>query len=112
MINQLGKTIRILRQAKHMRLNVLAKEAGVSVPFLSLVENGDRQPSLGVLRQIAAGLGIPSEALVLMSMGPQSGLRSSDPAAIEITQNVNKLIQLEERLNGILSQMGDPDARG
>ena len=109
MINELGKTIRILRQAKDMKLNVLAEAAGLSVPFLSLVENGQRQPSLGVLRKIADGLGVPSEALVLMSMGPQTGLRSSDPTTIDITKSVNKLLELESRLHALLAESKGSD---
>tara|TARA_R100001143_G_C3312561_1_gene110843 strand:- start:132 stop:482 length:351 start_codon:yes stop_codon:yes gene_type:complete len=101
-VNNLGKTIRIIRQAKGMKLNSLAKSAGVSVPFLSLVEGGDRQPSLHVLRKLAEGLSIPSEALILMSVGNNSELTSSDEVTTEITKNVDRLIKLEEKLELLL----------
>jgi transcriptional regulator with XRE-family HTH domain len=36
------------------------------VSFLSLLESGDRQPSLDVLRRIAQAVGLQPEALILM----------------------------------------------
>ena len=99
---KLGKTIRIIRQAKNLGLQSLAKESGISVPFLSLVENGGRQPSLDVLRRIAHALKIPSEALVLAAMGPTTDLTSSDPATASITKTVDDLMYAEDRLRNLL----------
>lgn len=99
---KLGKTIRIIRQAKNMGLQVLAKESAISVPFLSLVENGQRQPSLDVLRRIALALGVPSEALVLAAMGPTTDLRSSDPATASINKTVDDLMYAEDQLRLML----------
>ena len=94
MNNQLGKTIRILRQAKSLKMTSVAKSSGVSVPYLSLVENGDRQPSLEVMRRIASTLGVPSEALVVMGMGGDT-LQSNDKQTIALTDMVGKLIDIE-----------------
>lgn len=105
----LGKTIRILRQAKEMKQNALAAAAKISVPFLSLVENAERQPSIGVLRRIAEALGVPSEVLILMSVGPESGLTTSDVSTNEISESVNRLIDLEARLRAMLSGNGNTD---
>jgi transcriptional regulator with XRE-family HTH domain len=106
----LGKTIRILRQAKEMKQGALAAAAKISVPFLSLVENAERQPSISVLRRIAEALGVPPEVLILMSVGPESGLTTSDVSTNEISENVNKLIKLEVRLQAMLSGNGNTDA--
>lgn len=108
-MENLGKTIRIIRLAKGLRLSALAKSSDVSVPFMSLVETGDRQPSLGVIRKIASALGIPSEALVLMSVGNESSLHTSDIATAEITDGVKKLIEVEDQLRHLLAKMGATD---
>lgn len=106
----LGKTIRILRQAKDVKLTTLAAAAKVSIPFLSLVESGERQPSLEILRRIAKGLNIPSEVLILMSVGPSSDLSSSNETANNISGSVAKLIELEEKLQRVLLTTENKDA--
>ena len=98
MPNRLGKTIRILRQAKSMKLRELASDSGVSVAYLSLVENGERQPSLDVIRRLSKSLGIPSEALVLIGMGENSDLTSENAGATELTKTVDRLMQIENKL--------------
>jgi transcriptional regulator with XRE-family HTH domain len=100
--NNLGKTIRILRQAKNMRAQALAEASKISVSFLSLVENNERQPSLVVLRRIAGALDVPSEALVLVGMGPDSALHSSDRATTRITTAIGDLIHSEDQLKRLL----------
>lgn len=52
----LGEAIRDRRDALGLSQRALAAQAGVSGAFISQVENGQRQPSLGVLRQIAEAL--------------------------------------------------------
>jgi transcriptional regulator with XRE-family HTH domain len=108
-VESLGKTIRILRQAKALKLGALATAANVSSPFLSLVESGDRQPSLDVLRKIARGLGIPSEVLILMSVGSESDLKSTDPETQDLSESVDRLIRLEVQLQEKLARLRDKD---
>lgn len=103
MENQLGKTIRILRQAKSLKVSELAKQSDVSVPFLSLVENGERQPSLEVLSRIAAKLGVPSDALILMGMSGES-LTSTDDRTSALADTVGRLIEMESRLKSLLGK--------
>jgi len=100
--NDLGKTIRILRQAKKLSTGDLATKSGVTSPFISLVEKGNRQPSLEVLRQIAKALEVPSEALVLMAFGRESGLKSDDSAASSLADTVGKMIEMELQLSRLL----------
>ena len=98
----IGKTIRILRQARDLKLNELAERSGISSPFLSLVENGERQPSLAVLRKIAGALRIPSEALVLLGLGAASGLTSTDPSISRLAKSVAELVKVEDKLRRVL----------
>lgn len=103
MPNRLGKTIRILRQAKALKLTQLASNSGISVAYLSLVENGERQPSLDVIRRLSKALGIPSEALVLIGMGENSDLVSENAGATEIAETVARLMEIECKLGRLLN---------
>jgi transcriptional regulator with XRE-family HTH domain len=98
----LGKTIRILRQARGWKLSDLADKAKVSVSFLSLVESGDRQPSLDVLRRVAQALKLPSEALILMSFQSDANLRGADPAMSKLRKGIDRLVQVENQLKELL----------
>lgn len=55
----LGQRIRELRAARNMTLTELARQVGVSKSLLSQVERGSSNASIGVLRAVAAVLGIP-----------------------------------------------------
>ena len=99
---ELGKAIRIVREAKGMRLATLAQHAGVSVPFLSLVENGERQPSLDVLRRVADGLSIPSEVLIMLSQPSTGHLQSKDQTTQSLVRAIQKLQSVEDDLRSKL----------
>jgi transcriptional regulator with XRE-family HTH domain len=101
--NQLGKTIRILRQAKSLKLTDVARESGVSVAYLSLLESGERQPSLDVIRRLADSLHVPSEVLLVMGMEPGS-LKSTRKPTSELTSAVEKLMEMENKLNRLLEK--------
>jgi transcriptional regulator with XRE-family HTH domain len=54
----LGARLRTARQEAGLSMRALARESGVSQPFLSLVERGQSAPSISTLYRIAAALGI------------------------------------------------------
>lgn len=58
-----GTTIRVVREAYGIRQTDLATRAGISAPFLTRIEQGARQPSARVAVALAAGLGVPLEAI-------------------------------------------------
>jgi transcriptional regulator with XRE-family HTH domain len=64
-VQHLGEYIREQRTAAQISLRSLAARAGVSNPYLSQVERGLRKPSAGVLAQIAQGLQISTESLLI-----------------------------------------------
>src|SRR5271157_2332420 len=98
----IGTTIRILREAKGLSMSEMARRCGISTAFLSLVEKGDRHPSLNVLRRMAKTLGLPPEALLQMGMG--TGADSSAPRqTVAITKAVQQLIRMEEKLRSLLT---------
>jgi transcriptional regulator with XRE-family HTH domain len=59
----LGRFIRAQREVAHLSLRHVARMTGVSDSYLSQVERGLYQPSGEVIKAIAAGLGISSDAL-------------------------------------------------
>lgn len=105
---EIGKAIRILRTARGLRLNQLARAASISVPFLSLVENGARQPSLDVVRRVARALRVPSELLVLLGVVPSGRLLASDDAVNDLASSLRKLAEAE---NALRAKLEKEDAR-
>ena len=53
-----GLEIRAMRRAQNMTLKDLAQAASLSVGFLSLVERGQKQPSLDALQRISKALSV------------------------------------------------------
>ena len=99
METKLGKTIRILRQAKGLKVNDLAKQAAVSPSLISLIESSQRQPSIDILRRIADAVGVPSEAILMMAF---KTIQSKDRKAGDIAKSVEQLIAMEEKLKAML----------
>jgi transcriptional regulator with XRE-family HTH domain len=55
-VNQLGRKVRGLREARGLSLRSLAAKAGVSESFVSQVERGQANPSVASLRRISQAL--------------------------------------------------------
>jgi DNA-binding XRE family transcriptional regulator len=53
-INQIGKTVRLLREQRSLAQWELAAKIGVAQSMISLIENGERNPSLEVVVKLAA----------------------------------------------------------
>jgi transcriptional regulator with XRE-family HTH domain len=62
-VPSLGDYIREQRESAQVSLRQLAKNAGVSNPYLSQIERGLKKPSAEILQQIAKGLRISAETL-------------------------------------------------
>jgi transcriptional regulator with XRE-family HTH domain len=54
----LGESLRRLREGRGVSLRTLAEESGFSASFLSQVENGQASPSISSMERIAGALGI------------------------------------------------------
>lgn len=59
-----GATIRGLRLARGWSLRDLSQASGISVPYLSEIERGRKDPSGAVLAQLAEALDLPLGALL------------------------------------------------
>jgi len=56
--------IRAWREYKQIKMNELAKQANISSAYLSQIENGKRNPTIGTMKTLANVLGIDIELLI------------------------------------------------
>lgn len=76
---ELGQRVAQFRELRGLSLRALAAAAGVSPSFLSQLENGHTNASVGSLRKIADALGVTPAALLDASAGHTRGvLRAID----------------------------------
>ena len=63
-VSALGDRLRAAREARRLTLEQLSASTGVSKPHLSRLESGERQPSVGILVELATALGTRVSALL------------------------------------------------
>ena len=68
-VQQAGRRIRALREARGLSLRDLTDRSGVSAPMLSQVERGETSPTLAVATKIASGLGLSLSQLLRLDEG-------------------------------------------
>ena len=65
-----GEAIKDLRARRKFSQKELAKELGITQGYLSLIERGDREPSLDLIKKISGSLRIPQQLIFLLSCDP------------------------------------------
>ena len=60
----LGDKVRYAREQLGLTTQILAKRAGVSQPYISEIENGNKNPSAKTIMKLAAALNVPGEFLL------------------------------------------------
>jgi transcriptional regulator with XRE-family HTH domain len=98
-----GEVIRILRMASGFSISELAKKAAVSIPLLSLIEKGERTPSMALLKKISTVLQIPMSSLILL-LSDADDVNSDDPHANKIVETVQELAKIEEQLRTLINR--------
>jgi len=73
-LKMLGSRLRSLRSAKGWTLEELAERSGLSKPFLSRLESGDRQPSIAAVLTLARVFGVPMGSLFEIRQDDESCL--------------------------------------
>lgn len=63
-----GRNVRRMRQTRGLSLEALAEASGLTDTYLGQVERGQRNPSLGIVEKLAAGLRV--DPAVLMTPDP------------------------------------------
>jgi len=69
----IGKGIKFVRVAADLKQGQLARSLGISQNYLSLLENNKAEPSLDLLRRLAAELGVPASFLLWEDAMPEEG---------------------------------------
>lgn len=72
-LTDMGKRIRQKRTSKQMTQERLAEVTGLSVPYIGMIERGERNPSLETFIQIADELNVTADELLCETM--QEGYR-------------------------------------
>ena len=91
-LERLGRLIREQRTHAEMSLRDLAARTNVSNPYLSQLERGLHEPSVRVLKAIAAALNMSAEALMV-----QAGLLDG-PHHERATPSVTEAVRADSRL--------------
>jgi transcriptional regulator with XRE-family HTH domain len=66
-----GRALKICRAAVELSQQDVAKRAGITKSYLSLVEGGKRSPSLATLEKICKAMRVPPHLVMLLAAGPQ-----------------------------------------
>jgi transcriptional regulator with XRE-family HTH domain len=70
LILNLGRSVKLCRVHRGLSQGALAKQAGISVSYLSLIEQNKRDPALSTIEKIAAGLKVPTSILAFLGAEP------------------------------------------
>lgn len=93
-----GREVRRRRQAQGMTLDALGEAAGLTPNYIGSIEMGLRDPSIGSMAKLSAGLGAP--------LGELLGLPELDPAALEAARYLAGLpVEVREAIVGALRAM-------
>ncbi|WP_131748746.1 helix-turn-helix transcriptional regulator [Frankia sp. Cppng1_Ct_nod] len=101
-MRDLGDFIRDQRKAAQISLRQLARQAGVSNPYLSQIERGLRKPSAEILQQIAKALRISAEVLYI-----QAGILDERSADNDVVTAVLADTALTERQKQVIVEIYD-----
>lgn len=93
-----GRAIRILRETNDIKRVELAKRSEISVAMLSMIERGQREPSLGALRRLAESLSIPLDVLLAVAQPGEGTLTSSDERAKGFAGILKRLEKIENEI--------------
>jgi len=89
----IGKAIKLCRTQKNMRQVELAKLAGISVSYISLLEQGKRDPNISTVKDIAKALNIPFSILIFLA-AEKDDIEGINPELAEkLSYTALKLIQ-------------------
>ena len=101
-VRDLGDYIREQRRIAQISLRQLARQAGVSNPYLSQIERGLRKPSAEILQQIARALRISAEALYV-----QAGILEERPGDSNTPDAITRDAAISERQKQVLLEIYD-----
>ena len=68
---QLGKSIKLCRTNLGLSQQDLAKKIGLSVSYISMIEQGKRDPTISNVQHISKALGVPMSLLTFLAAEPE-----------------------------------------
>jgi transcriptional regulator with XRE-family HTH domain len=74
-----GRAIKLVRTASGLSQSALAARLSIGPSQLSLIEANKRQPSVAVLAEASAALGVPPHLLTLLASDPGELKEDADP---------------------------------
>lgn len=89
----IGKALSLCRTQRGMSKSALANKAGLSVSYLSLLENSKRDPNLSTLEKICHALNVPSSVLLFLASDPEELKMLSTELVEKLSYTALKLIQ-------------------
>lgn len=90
---QLGKTIKSCRKIQGYTLDKLASECDLSPSYLSLVEQGKREPSLSSLQSICDALKISLNVLLFLAAKPDEISELDSKSVNLISEAIESLLR-------------------
>lgn len=88
----IGNAIKDLRKQKGLKQTDFAVKCGLSQSYLSSIEKGKKEPTLGILKQIANALAIPMPVLVFFSLDIEDIAESKRDAFKMLEPSIKGLI--------------------
>jgi transcriptional regulator with XRE-family HTH domain len=83
-----GSTIKTYRRKKGLTQVALARRIGIESTYLSAIENGRREPSLTLVKQISKAVAIPAEVLFWDAIELSDSMSSRDRRAMELAKSI------------------------
>lgn len=120
---EIGQKIKHLRTENDYTLKQLAEKTGLSISFISDIENGRRNPSLDNLDKLSRALGVPVDILLKNPKGIANKTSPdkkdqdliSDPRIRAIARKMSNLpsnqIELLQKLVGAMAEEARKDVK-
>jgi len=84
-----GKAIRLVRTTRGITQKALALKAECSPNYLSLIERGERKPSLRLVEAISSALGVPPNEIFALAIDEGN---TNDPDKLAILSKLKELM--------------------
>jgi transcriptional regulator with XRE-family HTH domain len=98
----IGSTLKLLRTASNLTQTSLAKDLNVTANYLSLVENGRKEPSLTFLKKVSKILDAPLGYFLWLALQD-----TRSPEELNLKQRMDELLVNLLREKGRGSQTGE-----
>jgi transcriptional regulator with XRE-family HTH domain len=100
---KVGAILRDFRNKKKITLLQLAQKTGLSLSYISTIENNQRKPNIDILEQICQALNIPLEVILILASDSEDPLIQetlkplvlSMAEGLYVFENSNKFKELE-----------------